>query len=74
MIRNVCKDILSGMIIVALSACQQQGVVTSGTDASLFWKKDSVQVSEIVSEKADQYQTVGHHGPAIENEYFCLRL
>lgn len=74
MIRHIFKATLFGMIIIALSACQQPGIPTSDTDASLFWKKDSVQVSEIVSEKAIQYQTVGHHGPAVENEYFGLRL
>ncbi len=74
MIKRMFKVTLFGMAILAVSACQELNKPTSGTDASLFWKKDSVQLTEIVSEKANQYQTVGHHGPAIENEYFGLRL
>lgn len=44
------------------------------TASSLFWKKDGVQVTEIVSEEADQYKNVGHHGPAVENTHFALRI
>lgn len=44
------------------------------TAKSLFWKKDKVQVDEIVSEEADQYKSVGHHGPAVENQYMALRI
>lgn len=44
------------------------------TATSLFWKKDKVQVKEIVSEEAVQYKTVGHHGPAIENSHMALRI
>ena len=42
--------------------------------SSLFWRADSVQVKEIVSEKAVQYNFVGHHGPAVENSHCALRL
>ena len=44
------------------------------TAKSLFWKKDGKQVEEIVSQKADQYNKVGHHGPAVENSYMALRI
>lgn len=44
------------------------------TDASLFWRSDSLQVTEIDSEEAVQYKKVGHHGPAVENPYMALRL
>lgn len=44
------------------------------TDVSLFWRKDSAQRLEIISEEADQYKKVGHHGPAVENKYMALRL
>ena len=47
---------------------------SSQTAKSLFWKKDRIQVEEIVSEKADQYTKVGHHGPAVENTYMALRI
>lgn len=44
------------------------------TDISLFWRSDSVQVSEIFSPEGDLYRKVGHHGPAVENDYMALRI
>lgn len=42
------------------------------TASSLFWCADSLQVSEIVSDVPDQYDKVGHHGPAVENSHMAL--
>ena len=44
------------------------------TAKSLFWRSDSLQVSEIVSETGNQYKKVGHHGPAVENSHMALRI
>ena len=44
------------------------------TASSLFWKKDNVQLKEIVSDKPVQYNFVGHHGPAVENSHMALRI
>ena len=44
------------------------------TATSLFWRSDSLQVKEIVSEQAVQYNFVGHHGPAVENSHCALRI
>ncbi len=44
------------------------------TAASLFRTADSLQVSEIVSETADRFMDVGHHGPAVENSHMALRI
>lgn len=44
------------------------------TAKSLFWRSDSLQVNEIVSEQANQYKKVGHHGPAVENSHMALRI
>ena len=44
------------------------------TAHSLFWRKDSLQVAEIVSEIGNQYNQVGHHGPAVENSHMALRI
>lgn len=44
------------------------------TASSLFWRRDSLQIPEIVSKEAVQYGNVGHHGPAVENAGFALRL
>lgn len=48
--------------------------MSAQTDISLFWRSDSVQVSEIYSPDGDLYRKVGHHGPAIENPYMALRI
>ncbi len=45
------------------------------TDVSLFLRSDSTKyLEEISSEDGDMFITLGHHGPAIENEYFGLRI
>lgn len=45
------------------------------TDVSLFMKDDPGHLlSEVYSESGDMYQTLGHHGPAIENEYLGFRI
>ena len=44
------------------------------TATSLFWRADSLQRKEIVSAQAVQYGFVGHHGPAVENSAYALRL
>lgn len=44
------------------------------TDASLFMKSDGVQVNELASKSGDLYTTIGHHGPALENPWFALRM
>lgn len=44
------------------------------TARSLFWCSDSLQVDEIVSEVPDLYESVGHHGPAVENSHMALRI
>lgn len=49
-------------------------VASAQTAVSLFWRADSLQVSEIVSEQAVQYNFVGHHGAAVENSRCALRI
>ncbi len=44
------------------------------TATSLFWRSDSLQVREIVTEPGDYYRKIGHHGPAVENSHMALRL
>jgi len=42
---------------------------------SLFLKSDSSKyLSEVSSRTGDMYEVVGHHGPAVENEYYALRF
>lgn len=44
------------------------------TDISLGWKGKPRTETEITSETGDLYDSVEHHGPAIENEWIGLRL
>lgn len=44
------------------------------TAKSLFYKTDSLQVLEIVSETADRCADVGHDGPAVENSHMALSI
>jgi len=65
------KRILTVLFMfVFLSAAHAQNM----TDISLSKKHSGEQVNEIVSETGDMYKLVEHHGPAIENEWFGLRL
>jgi len=45
------------------------------TDVSLFMRADSTNyLSEVSSESGDLYSSIGHHGPAVENEWMALRI
>jgi hypothetical protein len=45
------------------------------TDTSLYMKSDKITyLTDIGSESGDLYQSIGHHGPAIENEWMALRI
>ncbi|HOO83322.1 MAG TPA: DUF4861 family protein [Prolixibacteraceae bacterium] len=45
------------------------------TDVSLFMRSDSTKYLSEVSEKTgDLYKTIGHHGPAVENQWLALRM
>lgn len=59
------------VILFIFSACL---VYAQNTASSLFWRSDSLQVNEIVSETGNQYNKIGHHGPAVENSHMALRL
>lgn len=44
------------------------------TDVSLFMRSDSAYTNEVSSESGDLFLSIGHHGPAIENEWMALRI
>ncbi|TDW44638.1 uncharacterized protein DUF4861 [Flavobacterium sp. 270] len=47
----------------------------NNTDTSLYMKSDKITyLTDIGSESGDLYKTIGHHGPAIENEWMGLRI
>ena len=50
-------------------------VAQAQTDVSLFFKKgDQKQIESVESESGNLYSKLGHHGPAIENPWYGLRL
>lgn len=49
-------------------------VAQNKTDVSLFMRSDSTFRSEISEASGDLYKTIGHHGPAVENEWMALRI
>ena len=61
-------------LIISVSALLCTFLSSAQTETSLFFRSDSVQVSEIVSDSPDQYKKVGHHGPAVENPWYALRI
>ena len=63
-----------GIISVLLLCAMLDFHASAQTAASLFRLSDSLQVAEIVSDKADMYGEVGHHGPAVENSHMALRI
>jgi hypothetical protein len=45
------------------------------TDISLFFKSDSSKyLTEVSSDTGDLFNQLGHHGPAVENEWLGLRI
>ena len=44
------------------------------TASSLFFRRDSLQVPEIVTDEVVQYRNVGHHGPAVEDAGAAYRI
>lgn len=61
-------------LILLLSSLTMTYVSMAQTASSLFWKSDSLQVTEVVSETADLYDELGHGGPAVENSHMILRM
>lgn len=47
----------------------------NNTDASLYMKAEKISyLTDIGSESGDLYSVIGHHGPAVENEWMALRI
>lgn len=50
---------------------------TSGqekTDVSLFLKRGEQQLDSVHSKRGNLFHRLGHHGPAIENQWYALRI
>lgn len=56
--------------VLILFSCARQ----NNTEVSLFMRSDSLYVAEISDASGDLFRTIGHHGPAVENEWMGLRI
>lgn len=61
-------------LLPALGLFFVSNITFAQTASSLFWKRDSVQVNTLFAEDNQQYNRIGHHGPAVENGMMGLRL
>ncbi|MBS2097407.1 DUF4861 family protein [Carboxylicivirga linearis] len=66
------KSILFSTVFLSFICFSAMG--QNQTDASLFMRSDSLQTNMIQDESGDIYRAIGHHGPAVENEWLALRL
>lgn len=62
------------ILAITIASVLMHSAAFAQTASSLFWRSDSLQVKEIVSETGNQYNKVGHHGPAVENSHMALRI
>nr|WP_319398387.1 DUF4861 family protein [uncultured Carboxylicivirga sp.] len=65
------KSLLSAIVLVSISL---SAFAQNMTDASLFMRSDSLQTNLVQDESGDIYKAIGHHGPAVENEWMAIRL
>ncbi|MUP36667.1 DUF4861 family protein [Labilibaculum euxinus] len=66
------KSTILSIVLFTMISCSAIG--QNLTNASLFLRSDSVYTNMIQEESGDLYKTIGHHGPAVENEWLALRL
>lgn len=62
------------ILAITIASVLMHSMAIAQTASSLFSRSDSLQVKEIVSEIGNQYNKVGHHGPAVENSHMALRI
>ena len=68
------KQWIGWFVAAWLSGCCM-ACAENKTGVSLFMKGAPVrQITECYSESGDMYMTLGHHGPAIENEFVAYRF
>ena len=70
-------NLMSFLVFFAifLVSCNNSQEKQNMTDVSLFLKSDSTTyLEEVISDSGDMYTVVGHHGPAVENEFIGLRF
>ena len=72
------KLLLIPLILGSFFCCQSENKCCKSenkTDISMFMRADSATyLNEVSSESGDLYTSIGHHGPAVENEWMGLRI
>ena len=63
--------LLTAAAFLTAAACSRD---VRHTYYSQFWRSDSLEVAEIFSPGGREVNAVGHHGPAVENQYMALRF
>lgn len=63
------------LFVSLIFGCFLSSQAQNQTDISLFMRADSATyLSEMSSESGDLYTSIGHHGPAVENEWMAVRI
>lgn len=62
------------LLVILLILYSIHSIAQNKSDVSLFYKKDSIFLNQISSKSGDLFKELGHHGPAIENEWLALRM
>lgn len=63
------------ILLLLLVVINFHGLAQNLTDVSLYLKKNKDKnLTEVKSKSGDMFRKVGHHGPAIENQWFALRI
>lgn len=66
---------MRNLLLVIIAFMASTLFAQNKTDISLYKKeKPNEQLAEVHSESGDMFKTLGHHGPAIENEFMALRV
>ncbi|MBD3290295.1 DUF1961 family protein [candidate division KSB1 bacterium] len=58
----------------ALNSGSNNESVENKTDVSMFLKKDQEYISKAESQSGDLWDELGHHGPAVENQWVGYRI
>lgn len=75
LLSTTCSGTMKIILLVIIVVWVSSATAQNNTDISLYLKDTpEKQLVEVVSETGDMYRTLGHHGPALENEFLAVRL
>lgn len=71
-LKRMCWFVLVSLMVVGTCV---EAYAQNQTDVSLFMREmPGRQIATCESKSGDMYKTLGHHGPAVENAFFAVRL